>query len=150
MTVSGFSRQQEALQALYREREALTARIKAALEQSASAADNGDYLDARHEQSLLDQRIATLEERLEDAEIVGEPPADGEVDIGERVRVKDFETGDVYDFQIVGAAEAEPAAGAISYLSPVGAALLGRRRGDVVEVDAPKGRVRFEILAVDG
>jgi transcription elongation factor GreA len=150
ITATGFSRLQADLNALYREREALVERIRTALEQSADLGGNGEYLDARHEQALLDRRIAQLEERLEEAEIVTEGPTDGEVDVGERVRVRDINTGETFDFHIVGVAESEPAAGAISYQSPIGAALLGRRSGDIVAVDAPKGPLRFEVLEVDG
>ena len=131
------------------ERERLVVRMRSALEFGGAFPENGEYLDARHELELLDGRLRLLEDRLAAAEVV-DPLLDGEVDLGERVTVLDLESGETLDLRIVGAGESDPPVGEVSYESPIGAALLGRRVGDVVEVDAPGGRRRLEIVEVDG
>jgi transcription elongation factor GreA len=123
--------------------------VRAALESGGAIPENGEYLDARHELQLLERRMRLVEERLLAADVV-DPLPDGEVDVGERVTVLDLESGAAIDYRVVGAGESDPAAGAISYLSPIGAALLGRRVGDVVEADAPSGRRQLEIVELDG
>jgi transcription elongation factor GreA len=124
-------------------------RLRAALESGGAFAENGDYLDARHELGLLDRRLVRLEERLLGAEIA-EARRDGEVDVGECVTVLDLEAGETTDYRVVGSGESDPAAGEVSYESPIGSALLGRRVGDVVEAAAPRGRRRLRIVALDG
>jgi transcription elongation factor GreA len=131
------------------ERETVVARLRSALEFGGAFPENGEYLDARHELELLDRRLALLEQRLFGAE-VADPRRDGEVEIGERVTVLDLESGETSDYRVVGAGESDPAAGEISRESPIGAALLGRRVGDVVAADAPGGRRRLEVVELDG
>lgn len=148
LTANGFEKLQAERVRLLGERDTLVERLRAALEAGGAIPENGEYLDVRHELELLDRRLVLLEERLL-GEIV-DPRPDGAVDIGERVTVIDLETGDTTDYRIVGTGESDPIAGAVSYVSPIGAALLGRRVGDVVEAQAPGGRRRFEIVELDG
>ncbi len=110
--------------------------------------ENDDREDADRERELLEYRIARLELRLQAAE-VARPVRDGEIDIGERATVIDLATGATTRYRIVGSGESDPAAGEISHDSPVGSALLGRRVGDVVEVETPGGVVRLEVVAID-
>jgi transcription elongation GreA/GreB family factor len=120
------------------------AELEAEVEQLREACrSNGDGEGLEHE------RLARLEARLRAAEVV-EPEQDGRVSIGERLAVCEVGTGAVRTYRIVGFGEGDPAIGEISYRSPVGAALVGRGVGDVVEVDIPSGRLRLEILALDG
>lgn len=128
-------------------------RIESELEQLRSeyellSLEGGGGDDADRERELLEYRIARLETRLQAAEVV-EPTRDGEVDVGERVTVIDLATGETTDYRIVGSGESDPAAGEISHDSPVGAALLGRRVGDVVEIETPRGAIRLEVLEID-
>ena len=134
---------------LYVEHGRLVARIRTALDDGGAIPENGEYLHARHELALLERRMRVVEERLRAGEVV-EPLPDGEVEVGERVTVLDLENGAAIDYRLVGVGESDPAAGEISYLSPIGAALLGRRVGDVVEADAPSGRRQLEIVELDG
>jgi transcription elongation factor GreA len=149
ITWEGFSRMNERLEHLktVRRRE-ITERIRNALLTETNAGESADYLDAREEQARLEHVIAELERRLTNAEIV-EPDADnGVVDVGEKVRLHDFEANETVEYELVGSLESDPAAGRISAASPVGRALLGRRQGDVAVVDVPKGQLTFKILAV--
>jgi transcription elongation factor GreA len=149
LTAKGFEKLSAEHVRLRGERDTIVKRLRFALEFGGAFPENGDYLDARHELELLDRRLVLLEERLVGAEIVG-PRPDGEVDLGERVTVVDLESGETTDYRVVGTGESDPTAGEVSRESPIGSALLGRRVGDVVEADAPRGRRRFEIVELDG
>lgn len=149
LTPDGARKLQAQLERLRSQRHALAERIKAAHQYGGGLAEDGEYLDARQEQAQLERRIAQLEERLASADIVEPDPTDGAVGLGERVRVRDLDSGETIEYRLVGAAEAEPLAGSISYASPVGSALLGRRAGDVVEAEVPDGIVRLEVLEID-
>ncbi|MDQ3572354.1 MAG: transcription elongation factor GreA [Actinomycetota bacterium] len=102
--------------------------------------ENSEYDDAKNEQALLEQRIAQLEERLRRSILIDEKGIDtGSVSVGALVHVKDQKSGDSRKFKIVGPAEANPAEQKLSNESPIGRALLGRKRGDIVTVDVPRG-----------
>ena len=131
------------------ERDRAAERVRHSLEFGGVAAENGDYLDAQQELELLGSRLAAVEGRLADAEIVT-TRRDGLLDIGEAVIVRDLEGGEVSEYRIVGTGEADPTRGAVSYSSPVGEALLRRGVGDVVDVATPGGRRRLKIVALDG
>jgi transcription elongation factor GreA len=114
-------------------------RIKEARE-FGDIAENSEYDDAKNEQALLEQRIAQLEERLRRANVVDERQIDlDKVGVGVVAHVKDQKTGDSRKFQIVGPTEANPAEHKLSHESPIGKALLGHKRGEVVTVDVPRG-----------
>ena len=122
------------------------ARIKAAKELG-DLKENADYTSAREEQSFLEGRIAAIEATLRVAQVIETP--DGEaadrVGLGSTVTVED-ETGSRMTFVVVGSAEADPTAGRISNVSPVGRALLGRSAGDDITVAAPRGEVHYTIV----
>ncbi|HZQ65089.1 MAG TPA: GreA/GreB family elongation factor [Gaiellaceae bacterium] len=149
VTAHGLERLTRELEELHRERDRLAERMTQALAQGGAKGENGDFLDARHDAALLERRIALLESRFAAAEVV-EPVVDGEVDVGERVTVRDLSTGATTKYVIVGSGEANASEGAISHESPIGSALVGRRVGDVVEAETPSGTVRLELLAVEG
>ena len=120
-------------------RREVAARIKEARE-FGDIAENAEYDDAKNEQALLEQRIAQLEERLRRATVVDEGDVDtSTVGVGVLVHVKDQKSGDSKKFHIVGSAEANATEGKLSNESPIGRALLGHKRGEVVTVDAPRG-----------
>jgi transcription elongation factor GreA len=130
-------------------REVVAERLRQSIATDADASANGDYLAAREEQALLETRISRLEQRLDAARVVEPDAANGVVDLGERVRLRDLDSGARFAFELVGTAEADPAAGRISAESPLGRALVGRRKGEVTLVDAPKGRRRLKIVAIE-
>jgi|tagenome__1003787_1003787.scaffolds.fasta_scaffold20097920_3 transcription elongation factor GreA len=148
-TASGFEKLKTEHTRLRAERETLFQRMRSALESGDAPPENGDYLDARHEFALLDRRLSLLDERLARAEVVA-PRNDGEIELGERVTVLDLQSGGTIDYRVVGTGEGDPLRGEVSYESPIGGALLGRRVGDVVEAAAPGGRRRLEIVELDG
>jgi transcription elongation factor GreA len=114
-------------------------------------AENSEYDDAKNEQALLEQRIAQLEERLRRAIVIEAKDIDtGSVSVGALVHVKDQKSGESRKFQIVGPAEANPTDSKLSNESPIGKALLGHKRGDVVTVDVPRGpRKKLKITKIE-
>lgn len=109
-------------------------------------AENSEYDAAKEEQSLLEARIAQLEEVLPKIQIIEEKSSSEFIVIGSKVKVEI--DGQSEEFSIVGTIEADPASGKISNESPVGAALLGAKVGEVVEVVTPIVRAKYKILAI--
>jgi transcription elongation factor GreA len=107
--------------------------------------ENAEYEDAKQEQSFLEGRIATLEGQLKNAEVI-EPTNGDKVGIGSKVVIKGDEGEE--KFTIVGSAEAAPREGRISNESPVGAALMGRKKGDRIVVEAPSGPMTYTVVRV--
>jgi transcription elongation factor GreA len=112
-------------------------------------AENAEYDDAKNEQAYLEARIATLEERLKNARVVTKKEIkSGEVSIGTRVRLRDVKANKTVEYHIVGSAEANPAENKLSNESPVGKAIMGRKKGETVEVSAPRGTLKFKIMDI--
>ena len=124
-------------------------RLRHAAAGEPNQSESAEYLDAREHQAMLERRIAVLEERLRSAQVVEPQLGNGRVDVGERVRVRELESGVRLELELVGPFESDARAGRISIASPLGRAILGLRRGQIAEVDAPRGRLHFKILAVD-
>lgn len=107
--------------------------------------ENSDYQSAKEELEFLDGRIEELEEVIKGASVAPVSKTGG-VDVGTRVTVK--VNGKEVIFNIVGDWEADPINKKISHESPLGKALVGRKVGEVVEVEAPAGRVNYEIVSI--
>jgi transcription elongation factor GreA len=146
LTADGMDSLMHELERLRARRAQIADELRGAYAAEGNLSENAEYHVALEDQALLERRIAILEQRCREAEIVQADPTDGEVGIGEAVRVRDLDSGDVLHYRIVGAGEADPANGHISYRSPVGAALLGRRANETIELDTPGGRLRLEVL----
>jgi transcription elongation factor GreA len=109
--------------------------------------DNPALVDLLDEQAQLERRIATLEAQLAVAEIAP-APSGGRAAIGSMVRVRDLATGEVFEHQLVGPLEGDPARGRLSTAAPVGRALVGRHRGARIQVATPRGAAALELLDV--
>ena len=117
-------------------------RIKEARE-FGDIAENSEYDDAKNEQAMLEKQISDLEDRLASARVIDEKSVDTEtVGVGATVHVKDQKTDKSQKFTIVGAPESNPSEMKLSNESPVGKALLGHKRGEIVEVPVPRGPAR--------
>jgi transcription elongation factor GreA len=140
LTPEGYERLKEEIEHLRTvKRREVAERIKEARE-FGDIAENAEYDDAKNEQALLEQRIAQLEERLRRSTVVDEKDlGTDEVKVGSTVHVKDQKSGDSQKFQIVGSPEANPAEQKLSNESPIGKALVGRKRNDIVTVEVPRG-----------
>ncbi len=112
--------------------------------------ENFDYQDAKRQQAMLEGRIKDLETVLHRARVVERPDNAGEVvHMGSVVTLCDLEDGRIRTVRIVGSFEADPLQDRISILSPLGEALIGKVVGDVVEVQTPKGLMRYRIEAIE-
>ncbi len=143
ITPEGLEKLKEELDVLQtvRRRE-VAERIKEARE-FGDIAENSEYDDAKNEQAMLEQRIAQMEARIRRATVIDAKDVDtSAVGVGVRVHVKDEKSGKSNKFQIVGPAEANPTEQKLSNESPIGKALLGHKRGDVVTIDVPRGPKR--------
>jgi transcription elongation factor GreA len=117
-------------------------RIKEARE-FGDIAENSEYDDAKNEQAMLEKQIADLEEKLRNARVIDRKDIDTDVvGVGVAVHVKDQKTDKSVKYQLVGSAEADPRENKLSNESPVGKALLGHKRGDIVTVPVPRGPAR--------
>ncbi len=149
LTPEGLQKLKDEIQYLTGEkRREVAERIKHARE-FGDISENSEYDDAKNEQAMLEQRIAQLEERLASARVIEreDVPA-GVVDVGTRVRLKDVDANQTIEYVIVGSAEANPAQGKLSNESPVGKAIIGRKKGETVEVAAPRGSLKYKIIDV--
>ena len=124
-------------------------RIKEARE-FGDIAENSEYDDAKNEQAMLEHRIAQLEERLLAARVIEKKEISKDVvSIGSKVRVKNMDAGKTFEYHIVGSAEANPAEQKLSNESPVGKAILGKKKGETVEVATPRGaKLKYKILEI--
>jgi transcription elongation factor GreA len=117
-------------------------RIKEARE-FGDISENSEYDDAKNEQAMLEARIANVQEKIRMATVIEPEDLSTEVvTVGSVVHVRDESTGKSVQYTIVGSAEAKPAENRLSNESPVGRALLGRRRDDEVSVQVPRGPAR--------
>jgi transcription elongation factor GreA len=149
LTPEGYEKLKQEIQYLSTEkRREVADRIRQARE-FGDIAENSEYDDAKNEQALLEHRIAMLEERLLAARVINKREiAKDVVSVGSKVRLRDVEANKTFEYHIVGSAEANPAENRLSNESPVGKAILGRKKGEVVEVAAPRGSLKFKILEI--
>ena len=149
LTAEGYKKLQKEIDYLSNDkRREVAERIRVARE-FGDIAENAEYDDAKNEQAHLEARIAMLEERLKAARVVTKKEIkSGEVSIGTKVRLKDMETNKTVEYRIVGSAEANPAEAKLSNESPVGKAIMGRKKGETVEVAAPRGKLTFKIMDI--
>lgn len=124
----------------------VAAKIQRAIERG-STDHNAEYEDAKNEQAFVEGRLLTLETMLNNAVVI-QPEKAGYVKLGSKVTVH-TQDGKPDRFTIVGSAEVNPSQGKISYHSPVGQALLNKKVGDEVAVQAPGGNLRFLITQIE-
>ncbi len=129
------------------ERPELAVRLKEAVAMG-DLKENADYHDTREKMSMLDGRIQRLEMILRNAVIVENDGPSDTVRIGSTVTIREDGEDEDEVYTIVGPAEANPAEGRISQKSPIGAALLNRRKGDKVRVETPNGHITFKIRKI--
>ena len=123
-------------------------RLKEAVEMG-DLKENADYHDTKEKMGLMQGEIHRLEAILRTAVIIENDGSTDEVRIGSTVTIRDIETKEEERYTIVGPAEANPSVGRISQKSPIGAALLNRRKKDKVKVETPGGTIVFEIRKIE-
>jgi len=124
-------------------------RIKVALS-FGDISENSEYDEAKNEQAYVEGRIAQLEAMLKNAKVIDEEDVSTDiVTIGSKVTLQDMENNEKVVYTIVGSTEADPSSLKISNESPVGSALLQKKKGDIVEVAVPDGVLKFKILKIE-
>ena len=149
LTQDGLKRLEEELENLKSvKRREVAERIKIAIGYG-DISENSEYEDAKNEQAFIEGRIITLEKLLRNARIINKDEIDVDtVSIGSKVVVEDLEFGDTMEYSIVGTAESDPLQNKISNESPVGRAILGKKRGTVVDVNVPAGIIQYKIVDI--
>ncbi len=109
--------------------------------------ENSEYVDAKNEQAFTEGKILELEAKIRTAVVIEAGKSD-HVGMASSVKIKDLALGEEEDVTIVGSSEADPFEGKISNESPVGRALIGAKVGDIVEVNAPAGILKYQILEI--
>ncbi len=110
--------------------------------------ENAEYDIAKDEQAKMEAEIIEIEAKLRNATIIDEKVKGDKADVGSKVELKDVKSGDVYNYTIVGTHESNPMEGRISNESPIGKAVIGKRKGDEVVVKAPVGEAVYKILNI--
>jgi transcription elongation factor GreA len=149
LTPDGLKKLEEELENLKSvKRREVAERIKIAIGYG-DISENSEYEDAKNEQAFIEGRIITLEKMLRNARIINNDEIDLEtVGIGSTVIVEDMEYGDTMEYTIVGTAESDPQRNKISNESPVGKAIIGKKKGTTVEVNVPAGIIQYKIVDI--
>ena len=149
ITYAGLKQYEDELQDLkVNRRREVAQKIKEAREQG-DLSENAEYDAAKDEQRDIELRIEELEKLLKNAEVVDEDEVDlDKISIGCKVKVYDVDFDEEMEFKIVGSTEANNLQNKISNESPVGRALLGKRVGDVVDVETQAGIIQYKVLEI--
>ena len=145
LTTHGKRELEEELEQLVSSRTDIAERIAEA-RSFGDLSENAEYSAAREEQSRVETRIAELEEILAGAEIIEAETGDGKIGLGETVILKSGRK--TVEYKIVGAVEADPAHGKISNESPLGTQLINKKVGDIVVIETPKGKTKYEVVEI--
>ena len=149
MTYAGLKKLEDELQDLkVNQRREIAQKIKEAREQG-DLSENAEYDAAKDEQRDIEARIEQIEQILKNAEVVVEDEVDlDKINIGCLVRVLDIEYNEEEEYKLVGSSEASSLQNKISNESPFGKALIGAKVGDIVEVEAPAGVIKYKVLSI--
>ena len=148
ISVEGYRQLEKELERLKHERPAIIQAIKEAREEG-DLSENAGYDAARERQGMLEAKIAYIESRMAQFQVIDINTMDGDkVLFGATVELEDLASGETKAYTLLGPDEADYASGSISIQSPVGRALLGKEAGDEITVDAPRGRISYELLSI--
>ena len=148
LTEEGYKKLQEKLDYLKSVRRIeVSERLKAA-SALGDLSENSEYDDATNEQAFLEGEILDLEAKIRNSDIIQGGASSDTVQMGSTVVVKDVEFDEQETYTLVGSAEADPTEFKISNESPVGAAIIGKKVGDRVDVHAPAGIIQYEVVEI--
>jgi len=149
ISIQGYERLKKELARMKSERPAIIQAIALAREEG-DLRENAGYDAARERQGMLEAQISYIESRMAQFNVIDLRTLGGErVTFGATVKIEDLDTEDQKIYTLLGPDEADHTNGTISVLSPVGKALLGKEVGDEVSVEAPRGRIEYEILSIE-
>ena len=148
MTQEGLDKLREDLSALIAERPIISKAIAEARDKG-DLSENAEYDAAREAQGLLELKISKLQDVIANAKVVDESKINTEqIQMLNKVKMKNLKTNAVVEYTLVGESEANFKEGKLAATTPIGRALMGHRKGDVVEVNVPSGLIKFEILNI--
>jgi transcription elongation factor GreA len=150
LTPEGYKRLKDEIEHLSNDkRREVAERIRVA-RKCGDITENSEYDDAKNDQALLEHRIAILEERMANARVITKKDvAKDVVSVGSHVKLRDVSAKETVEYHIVGSAEANPAEHKLSNESPVGKAIIGKKKGETVEVTTPRGKaLKYKILDI--
>jgi transcription elongation factor GreA len=149
LTYEGLKKLEEELEFLKGvKRREIAERIKQALS-FGDISENSEYDEAKNEQAHIEGRIVQIETMLKNAKVIDEEDISTDVvSLGSKVKLLDMEYNEENEYYIVGSTEADPSKNKISNESPVGSALMGKKKGTVVGVSVPDGEIKFKILKI--
>ena len=150
ISIEGFEKVKKELEALKKDRPAIIQAIKEAREEG-DLSENAGYDAARERQGMLEARISYIESNMARYNVIDLKTLIGgeKVTFGATVEIEDVDTGELKKYTLLGPDEADYQNGSISVLSPVGKAMLGKEEGDEFVVNAPKGRITYEVVSIE-
>lgn len=148
LTAEGIQKLRDELDYLINVRRPEVARQIADAKADGDVSENAGYDEAKNTQAFVEGRILTLRNILGNAKVINQNGHKDAVDVGCTVTIRDAEYGDEETYIIVGSTEVDPGNGRISLKSPIGRALMGHRKGEMVEVQTPGGAAQFEIIKI--
>lgn len=149
MTAEGKAKLQEKLDYYLKvKRPEIAKRIQAARELG-DLSENAEYDEAKRDQAEMEVEILAMQKQLEEAVVIDDSmlPND-EVRIGSKIRIKDMQTKEEFIFDIIGSSEADPLNGKISNLSPIGSALLKKKKGQTIKINTPDGVLSYKLMEI--
>jgi transcription elongation factor GreA len=149
LTFEGLKKLEEEVEYLKTvKRKEIAERIKVAVG-FGDLSENSEYDEAKNEQAQVEMRIADLENKLRNVKIIDEDEIETKtIQVGNIVQVLDIEFDEKVEYKIVGSTEADVTENKISNESPIGSALLGKKKNDVVDVETPGGMLQFKVLKI--
>ena len=149
LTEEGYKKLEEELNYLKSEkRQEIAERIKVALG-FGDLSENSEYDEAKNEQALVEMKIAELENKIRNAKVIDDSDISTRtVNVGTKVKLLDIEYDEEVEYSIVGITEVDLDNNKISNESPIAACLIGRKKGETVDIDVPAGKITFKILGI--
>ena len=149
MSAEGFKDLEKQLEYLKNVRRAEVAQKLKEARSFGDLSENAEYDEAKNEQAILEAEIVDIEMKISNAEVVNdEDLSTDEIGDGSYVKLKDLEFDEILELQIVGSTEADPENNKISEDAPIGVAALKKKVGDILEVEAPMGIIKMEVLEI--
>ncbi len=149
ITAEGLAKLQEKLDYYLKvKRPEIAKRIQAARELG-DLSENAEYDEAKRDQAEMEVEIAKMQKQIEEAVVIDESelPND-EVRLGSKVRIKDMQTKEEFIFDIIGSSEADPLDGKISNMSPIGSALIKKKKGATIKINTPEGVLSYKLMEI--
>ncbi len=149
MTAAGFAFIEAELKRLRTDERPAVIRAIAAAREHGDISENAEYHAAKERQAFIEGRVALLEDKLSRAEVIDVSKLSGRfIKFGATVKLADEDTDEEVTYQIVGEVEADVTQGRLSVTSPLARAMIGKSKGDTIEVDTPRGAKSYEIVRV--